>query len=308
VITNSKMAVTKRIALALTIMSVIACNTKLIVEACDGNGNHADHFYRQDEQGRNLVESTRSDDYSWSAEKEFEAVGARCMTEDADEDDIAVMARIVENWKQQPADLRIEVIQIPLIIHVLESEDGDGAVSDVQINDQVDVLNAAFGPEMQYVLQEKIVTVNNEWHRCELGKSEKVMKSELRRGGPETLNIYLCEPRGNLLGWATLSTKYKGNPSYDGVVAHTQSIPGGRLVPYNLGNTAVHEVGHWMGLRHTFEVRWLFSNYATYQKRYSPPFCLSYSVHRVAAMGRVTELRTPPLRVLRPLDVRSGEM
>jgi hypothetical protein len=237
------MAVTNRIALALTIISVIALNTKLIVEACDGHANHADHFYSQDETGqqdRNLVEYNRSDDFSRSAEKQFEAVGARCMTEDADEDDIAVMARVVESWKLQSVDLRIQVIQIPLYIHVMVNEDGDGAVSDVQISDQVDVLNAAFGPEMQYVLQEKIVTVNNEWHRCELGKSEKVMKSALR-----------------LLGWATLPTKYEGNPTYDGVVVHTESIPGGRLVPYNLGYTAVHEIGHWVGLRHTFQVRWL---------------------------------------------------
>jgi hypothetical protein len=251
------MAVTKRIGLALTLISVIAHSAKLIAEACDGNANHAPHFHGQDETGqedRNLLEYIRRDDYLWSNQKEFEQVGARCMTEEADENDIAVMARIFENM---PIDLRTDVIQIPLYIHVLENEDGDGAVSDVQINDQVDVLNAAFGPEIQYVLQEKIITVNNEWHRCELGKSEKVMKSKLRRGGPETLNIYLCVPVGGLLGWATYPTKYEGNPTYDGVVAHTESIPGGRQAPYNLGNTAVHETGHWLGLRHTFQVRWL---------------------------------------------------
>jgi hypothetical protein len=269
------MAVTKRLALALAILSLFARDDKLNVEACGGNTNHADHFYHQDERGeqdhRNLVEYNRSDDVSWSAERQFEAVGARCMTEDADEDDIAVMARVVETWKRQSVGLRIQVIQIPLYIHVMENENGDGAVSDVQISDQVDALNAAFGPEIQYVLQEKIVTVNNEWHRCELGKSEKVMKTALRRGGAETLNIYMCEPIGGLLGWATLPTKFEGNPTYDGVVVHTESIPGGRLVPYNLGYTAVHEAGHWVGLRHTFQVRWLVKNYITDQKLYSPP-------------------------------------
>jgi hypothetical protein len=260
------MAVTKRIALAFTftLINVIAHNAKLIVEACDGHGHshHADHFHHQDEtvqQGRNLI------DYSWSIEKDFQKIGARCMTPDADDDDIAEISRIVENWTQQP-DLRYEVIKIPLYIHVMENEDGDGAVSDVQINDQVDVMNEAFGPELQYVLQEKIVTVNNEWHRCELGKNERDMKNELRRGGSETLNIYLCEPKGGLLGWATLPTKYQRDPSYDGVVAHTESIPGGLLAPYNLGYTAVHEAGHWVGLRHTFQVRLLLQNYTAYQK------------------------------------------
>jgi hypothetical protein len=78
------------------------------------------------------------------------------------------------------------------------------------------------------------------------------MKLALKRGGLRTLNIYTVDHR-TLLGYAWLAQDAEKVGVLDGVVVHYQSLPGGSFEIYSEGDTAVHEVGHWINLFHTFD-------------------------------------------------------
>jgi hypothetical protein len=157
---------------------------------------------------------------------------------------------------------------IDVYFHVILDTDGDGAVTNQQISRQITVLNDAYAPwGYSFNLVEITRTTNAAWYNLAQGSTaEKQMKSTLRRGTADDLNLY--SNAGDVyLGWATFPDGYRRNPSYDGVVLFDQTLPGGNAdypdtdgngepdgsYTYNLGDTATHEVGHWLGLYHTFQ-------------------------------------------------------
>jgi hypothetical protein len=144
---------------------------------------------------------------------------------------------------------------INVYFHVITSG-AAGNVSDAMINDQIAVLNAAYAPwGWSFTLAATDRTDNTSWYNGCYGNSsiENAFKSALRRGTADDLNLYSCNPSNGILGYATFPSSYASSPMLDGVVLLYSSLPGGTAAPYNLGDTATHEVGHWMGLYHTFQ-------------------------------------------------------
>jgi hypothetical protein len=154
------------------------------------------------------------------------------------------------------------ITTIDVFVHVVTSSTGSGNVTDTQIANQIAVLNAAYSggtggatTAYQFRLAGTNRTANTTWYNAGQGTSAEVqMKNALRQGTADDLNLYFTNAgNGSLLGWGTFPWNYSGNPKYDGVVCLWASVPGGAAAPYNEGDTATHEVGHWLGLYHTFQ-------------------------------------------------------
>jgi hypothetical protein len=145
---------------------------------------------------------------------------------------------------------------IDVYFHIITAQDGTGSITNQKVRKQIAVLNAAYaatGWSFNLVAIDR--TKNDLWFNgLDYGSPEQdAMKAALRQGGSDALNIYTAELGGSLLGWATFPRSYAANPVDDGVVLLWSSLPGGTTKHYNEGDTATHEVGHWMGLFHTFQ-------------------------------------------------------
>lgn len=141
---------------------------------------------------------------------------------------------------------------VPVHFHVM-TNNGTGAVPLSQMQSQISVLNTAFKSNrspIRFRLSSYQYRDNITWYN---GEDDFTMKNTLRKGGKNALNVYLNGMSNGLLGYATFPWDYQYFPSQDGIVLLAESLPGGNAAPYNLGHTLTHEVGHWIGLFHTFQ-------------------------------------------------------
>jgi len=171
-----------------------------------------------------------------------------------------------------------KTITVPVVVHVVHKLAKE-KISAAQVQSQIDVLNRDFNasnPDVANVPPVWQGSVGNARIKFALAKKKpngkktsgiiykKTTKSSFSQndsvkfsklGGSDAwptdryLNIWVCSLGNGLLGYAQFPG---GPPDTDGVVILTTAFgtTGTAAVPFNLGRTAIHEIGHWLNLRH----------------------------------------------------------
>jgi hypothetical protein len=157
-----------------------------------------------------------------------------------------------------------ELYTIDVIVHVVHRTDEEN-ISDEQVQSQLDVLNRDFralNEDIEHVPAPWTSLVGDANVEFTLGDVRRV-ETEAHGFGPDDsvkravppveperkLNVWVCTLHGGLLGYA----QFPGGPEEtDGVVVLNRAFgtTGTATAPFDGGRTAVHEVGHYLNLRH----------------------------------------------------------
>lgn len=171
-----------------------------------------------------------------------------------------------------------EVIVIPVIVHIIYNNQ-DQNISNDRVYSQLEVLNRDFrkkNSDASFIptafrelaadahIEFRLATIDpfglpttgiNRVHTDATGfTSDDKVKFHYSGGQnawnrDEYLNIWVANLSGGIMGYASTPGC---EPAKDGVVLHYKvfGTSADMAAPFNKGRTAVHEIGHWLGLRH----------------------------------------------------------
>ncbi|MEM6784279.1 MAG: M43 family zinc metalloprotease [Bacteroidota bacterium] len=143
---------------------------------------------------------------------------------------------------------------VPVAYHVIQPSSRQGDIPDTRLDAQTDSLNRQFeGTGIRFVTVSVDRTLNAAWYNgIDLGNAQELAaKRELAIDPARVLNLYFSNITA--LGWCYFPASFPESNTQHGCFMATGSEPDGGLDPYDGGDTATHEIGHFFGLFHTFQ-------------------------------------------------------
>eukprot|EP00245_Coleochaete_scutata_P005289 TRINITY_DN18732_c0_g1_i1.p1 TRINITY_DN18732_c0_g1~~TRINITY_DN18732_c0_g1_i1.p1 ORF type:complete len:502 (+),score=53.98 TRINITY_DN18732_c0_g1_i1:152-1657(+) len=155
---------------------------------------------------------------------------------------------------------------IPVNFIVVVPSSGN-LVNDDNIAAQMEKLKSGFaGTGFAFKLNSTLYIQSNTWFTAEHNSDTDIFfKDTYRQGGPETLNVFVRKPQipglaeGYVLNGVAFfpqdlcqkGKQVSSRSTLDTVTIFYQTLPGVNPDVYR-GATLVHEIGHWLGVGHTF--------------------------------------------------------
>ena len=196
-------------------LALVAADANLFADACDDhahfhhrhleNGNDTDlcdedipNGLSYEIDGRRTQSRFRVGSYDWGTLKAFEAAGARCVSSEPTPRQVKNYNHILDDYRRRFGSNRrlAAAKQIPVYFHIIKPSNGRGGdVSNAQITEQIDVLNASFEGVFEFTNSGTDSTQRSSYYSASHDSAaETQMKTSLRKGGANALNIYTTSP------------------------------------------------------------------------------------------------------------------
>jgi hypothetical protein len=148
-------------------------------------------------------------------------------------------------------------VNLKVKFQVVTDNAGTGDVSNSALVNQMAVLNATFASSMFTFTMDPatdIVRRRNTTYYTGCYTQRDAMRQLWAIDVTRYINVYICSPGGGILGSSTFPNSPSGqNNTRHGIIVNRNTLPGGSFAAYNQGKTLTHELGHYLGLLHTFQ-------------------------------------------------------
>ena len=188
-----------------------------------------------------------------------------CLTRTPDPDEVEFVENDLRTFRTSKGGRRsraadTKVMLVPIVWHVIHWGD-EHKLTKKKIESQVDVLNTAYGgrtltenlaAKTSFQFKTKVINyIDNADYVSDCRGRSASFRSKYGWRDATVINIFLC-PANGYLGWAYLPWQYQQGSPYQAITIHPETLPGGNMYGLNQGDTLVHEMGHYLGLLHTF--------------------------------------------------------